>query len=62
MKDLHEICQSFSKGWGKMLKIERFKQIRALLEKTSTLRIGQIAQLLYVSEATVRRDVDAMEK
>ena len=45
-----------------MLQVERFKQIRALLEKTPTLRIGQIANILYVSEATVRRDVDAMEK
>ena len=45
-----------------MLQIERFKQIRALLENTPTLRIGQISKVLYVSEATVRRDVDAMEK
>lgn len=45
-----------------MLQVERVKQIRALLEKTPTLRIGQLAKLLYVSEATVRRDVDAMEK
>lgn len=45
-----------------MLQVERFKQIRALLEKTPTLRIGQIAKILYVSEATVRRDVDTMEK
>ena len=45
-----------------MLQVERVKQIRTLLEKTPTLRIGQLAQLLYVSEATVRRDVDAMEK
>ena len=45
-----------------MLQVERFTQIRALLEKTPTLRIGQLAKLLYVSEATVRRDVDAMEK
>lgn len=45
-----------------MLQIERFKQIRELLEKTPTLRINQISKMLYVSEATVRRDVDAMEK
>ncbi len=45
-----------------MLKVERFTQIRALLEKSNTLRIGQLAKLLYVSEATVRRDLDAMEK
>ena len=45
-----------------MLKVERFTQIRALLEKSNTLRIGQLAKLLYVSEATVRRDLEAMEK
>lgn len=45
-----------------MLQVERITQIRALLEKSHTLRIGELAQLLYVSEATVRRDVDAMEK
>lgn len=45
-----------------MLQIERFKQIRELLEGTPALRIGQIAKLLYVSEATVRRDVASMEK
>lgn len=44
-----------------MLKNERMKQIMELLERSSTLRIGQIAKVLYVSEATVRRDVDAME-
>ena len=45
-----------------MLQNERFMQIKGLLEKTPTLRIGQIAQLLYVSEATARRDVDAMAR
>ena len=45
-----------------MLQVERFTQIRALLKKNNTLRIGQLAKLLYVSEATIRRDLDAMEK
>ena len=62
LKDFHKVCQSFARNEVKMLQIERFKQIREPLEKTPTLRIGQIAQVLYVSEATVRRDVDAMEK
>ena len=62
MKEFQKVSQSFAGNEAKMLQIERFKQIRILLEKTPTLRIGQIAQLLYVSEATVRRDVDAMEK
>lgn len=29
------------------------------MENTPTLRINQISEMLYVSEATVRRDVDA---
>lgn len=45
-----------------MLQNERFMQIKGFLEKTPTMRISQIAELLYVSEATVRRDVDAMAK
>ena len=62
MKVFHNFYQSLAGNEAKMLQVERFKQIRALLEKTPTLRIGQLANLLYVSEATVRRDVDAMEK
>lgn len=62
MKVFHNFHQSLAGNEAKMLQVERFKQIRALLEKTPTLRIGQLANLLYVSEATVRRDVDAMEK
>lgn len=62
MKVFHNFYQSLAGNEAKMLQVERFKQIRALLEKTPTLRIGQLANLLYVSEATVRRDVDTMEK
>lgn len=62
MKLFHKLRKSLAGNEVKMLQVERFKQIRALLEKTPTLRIGQIAQILYVSEATVRRDVDSMEK
>jgi DeoR family myo-inositol catabolism operon transcriptional repressor len=62
MKFFHKLCKSLARNEVKMLQVERFKQIRALLEKTPTLRIGQIAKILYVSEATVRRDVDTMEK
>ena len=62
MKEFHKVRQSLARNEAIMLQIERFNQIRELLEKTPTLRIGQIAQVLYVSEATVRRDVDAMEK
>lgn len=62
MKVFQKVFQSFARNEAKMLQVERFKQIRALLERTPTLRIGQLAKLLYVSEATVRRDVDTMEK
>ncbi|MDD6308762.1 MAG: DeoR/GlpR family DNA-binding transcription regulator [Clostridia bacterium] len=62
MKEFHKVRQSFARNEVKMLQIERFKQIRALLENTPTLRINQISEMLYVSEATVRRDVAAMEK
>lgn len=44
-----------------MLQIERQDQIMELLGRTHTLRIGQIAAALYTSEATVRRDLAAME-
>ena len=62
MKEFHKVRQSLARNEVKMLQIERFKQIRALLENNPTLRINQISKTLYVSEATVRRDVDAMEK
>ncbi len=62
MKEFHKVRQSLAINEVKMLQIERFKQIRALLENNPTLRINQISKMLYVSEATVRRDVDAMEK
>jgi DeoR/GlpR family transcriptional regulator of sugar metabolism len=62
VKEFHKVNQSLARNEVKMLQIERFKQIRALLENTPTLRINQISKMLYVSEATVRRDVDAMEK
>lgn len=45
-----------------MLQIQRQEQIMALLARTPALRIGQIAAALYTSEATVRRDLAAMEQ
>ena len=62
MKDFQKTHQTFARKGAKMLQNERFIQIRGFLEHTPTMRIGQLAKLLYVSEATVRRDVDAMEK
>ena len=45
-----------------MLQVERWDQIMALLGEATTLRIAEIAKKLYTSEATVRRDVAAMEQ
>ena len=45
-----------------MLQIERHNQILDLLATTPALRIGDIAKRLYISEATVRRDLAAMEQ
>lgn len=62
MKKNQEVAQTLARKEVKMLQVERYTQIRAFLEQKNTLRIGQLAKLLYVSEATVRRDVDTMEK
>ena len=45
-----------------MLQIERQEEILKLLGAHATRRIEQLAKALYVSEATVRRDIDALEK
>ena len=44
-----------------MLQVERQDQIIQLLRQKDALRVGQIAKALYTSEATVRRDLAAME-
>lgn len=45
-----------------MLQKERFDQIYAILEQRSSATVQYLQKRLYVSEATVRRDLDAMEK
>lgn len=45
-----------------MLQIERQEQILQLLSGNGALRVGDLAKALYTSEATVRRDLSAMEK
>ena len=45
-----------------MLQYERQDQILAKLEQHKTLNISALANELYVSEATVRRDVSTLEK
>ena len=44
-----------------MLQIERREQILQLLSHTAALRVTELAKMLYTSEATVRRDITAME-
>lgn len=45
-----------------MLQYEREAQILQLLAESPALRVGDLAKALYTSEATVRRDLSAMEK
>ena len=45
-----------------MLQIERREQILQLLSHTAALRVTELAKTLYTSEATVRRDITAMER
>lgn len=45
-----------------MLQIQRREQILALLAEHTSVRIGTLARMLYTSEATVRRDLVALEK
>ncbi len=45
-----------------MLQIQRRDQILQLLAEHTSVRIGTLARLLYTSEATVRRDLNALEK
>lgn len=45
-----------------MLQCERQEEILSKLEKQKTINISVLAKQLYVSEATVRRDINALEK
>ena len=45
-----------------MLQCERQEEILAILEKQKTRNITVLAKSLFVSEATIRRDIDALEK
>lgn len=42
--------------------IERQKEILSMLQEGKMIRVGELAQILYVSEPTVRRDLSALEK
>lgn len=45
-----------------MLDIERHKQILAFLKENSGVKVSQLAKTFYVSEPTIRRDLNELEK
>ena len=45
-----------------MLKTDRFQAIMSLLEVSGTVRVNEIMEKLSVSDMTVRRDLDELEK
>lgn len=45
-----------------MLQCQRQEEILAILEQKKTMNISALAKALYVSEATVRRDLNTLEK
>lgn len=45
-----------------MFDLERRKQILSILEQKKSATVHTLAQMLYVSESTVRRDLTALEK
>lgn len=49
-------------GGSLMLQCQRQEEILAVLEQKKTMHISEFAKLLYVSEATIRRDLNTLEK
>ena len=45
-----------------MLKCQRQEEILSILEKKRALPVSDLAKSLYVSEATIRRDLNTLEK
>ena len=45
-----------------MYNLERQEQIIAILEKKKSISVKQLAQLLYVSQPTVRRDLESLSQ
>ena len=45
-----------------MLAIERKKEILSVLRKEKTVIVGELAKRFGVSEETIRRDLDKLEK
>lgn len=47
---------------GSLLPVERHRRIEALLRERQALRVSELGELLGVSEVTVRRDLEALER
>ncbi len=45
-----------------MYNLERQEQIIAVLEKRKSISVKELAQLLYVSQPTVRRDLESLQQ
>lgn len=45
-----------------MLQCQRQEEILAILDQKKTMKIAELAKSLYASEATIRRDLNALEK
>lgn len=45
-----------------MLRCQRQEEILAVLEQKKAINISELAKLLFVSEATIRRDLNTLEK
>ena len=45
-----------------MFEIERLEKIRRILEEKNTMSVKKLAKMLYVSETTVRRDLNELER
>jgi DeoR/GlpR family transcriptional regulator of sugar metabolism len=45
-----------------MFTIERQKQIMALLKSKKSITVSELSQKFYIGEATIRRDLDKLEK
>lgn len=58
----HIIIKQTGKEGGFMLKEERLKRIIELLSKTGTIKVTDIMAELSISDMTVRRDLDELEK
>lgn len=60
--DSSKIVSKTDKGWGAMLKDERFNAILSLIEQEGTVKVNEIVERLNVSDMTVRRDLSELEE